>query len=116
MSETKSFTGIKYTEWAGTAGAADNAIIYTSGDVSGFNYHTISVTGTDPADIEVTADGTTWRVAATLLVDDVTTGGGIKVITIPTGKMGILQGIFKQIRVRQDGATDADAFGNHGTV
>ena len=116
MSETQSFTGDKYFEWAGTAGAADNALIYTSGDVSGFNYHTISVTGTDAADVEVTLDGTTWNLVSTLLADDVTTGGGVKVITIPTTKLGILHGQFKQIRVRQDGATDADAFGAHGNI
>lgn len=116
MTESYSLAGDSYVEWAGTAGAADNALIYTSGNVSRFNYHTISVTGTDPADVEVTLDGSTWNIVSTLLADDVTTGGGIKVITIPTGKLGILHGKFKQIRVRQDGATDADAFGAHGSI
>ncbi len=116
MSETQSFFGGKYVEWAGTAGAADNTLIYTSGDVSAFNYHSISVTGTDAADVEVTLDGTTWNIASTLLADDVTTGGGVNVITIPTGKLGILKGKFKGVRVRQDGATDADAFGAHGII
>jgi hypothetical protein len=116
MSETVAFRGDQYSEWAGTAGAADNALIYTSGNVSEFNYHTISVTGTDAADVEVTVDGSTWNIVSTLLADDVTTGGGVKVITIPTGKLGILHGQFKQIRVRQDGATDADAFGSHGNI
>ena len=116
MSETVAFKGESYFEWAGTAGAADNAIIYTSGDVSGFNYHTISVTGTDAADVEVSLDGSTWNIVSTLLADDVTTGGGVKVITIPTAKLGILHGQFKKIRVRQDGATDADAFGSHGNI
>lgn len=106
----------EYLEWAGTAGAADNALIYTSDNISRFNYHTISVTGTNAADIEVTLDGSTWNLIATLLADDVTTGGGVKVITIPTAKLGILQGKFKQIRVIQDGATDADAFGAHGSI
>lgn len=114
MSESYSLPGDVYLEWAGAAGAADNALIYTSGNVSRFNYHTIAVTGTNAADVEVTLDGTTWHVASTLLADDVTTGGGIAVITIPTGKLGILRGKFKQIRVRQDGVTDADAFGAHG--
>lgn len=105
-----------YQEWAGAAGSSDNDLIYTSGNVSRFNYHTIAVTGTNSADVEVTVDGSTWHVAATLLADDVTTGGGVVVITVPTGKLAILKGKFKQIRVRQDGATDADAFGAHGIV
>jgi len=116
MSESYSNAGDSYLEWAGTAGAADNAVIYTSGDVSRFNYHTIAVTGTSPSDVEVTLDGTTWHVVATVLADDVTTGGGIAVITIPTGKLGILRGKFKQIRVLEDGATDSDAFGAHGII
>lgn len=114
MSESYSNSGDSYLEWAGAAGSNDNDLIYTSGDVSRFNYHTIAVTGTDAADVEVTVDGTTWHVVATLLADDVVTGGGIAVITVPTGKLGVLRGKFKQIRVRQDGATDADAFGAHG--
>jgi len=116
MSESYSAIGDQYNEWSGAAGAADNALIYTSGNVSRFNYHSIAVTGTDPADVEVTLDGTTWHVVSTLLVDDVTTGGGVNVITIPTGNIGILKGKFKGIRVRQDGATDANAFGAHGWV
>jgi len=116
MSESYSLPCDQYIEWAGTAGAADNALIYASGNVSRFNYHTIAVTGTNSADVEATIDGTTWHVVATVLADDVTTGGGIAVITIPTGKLCILKGKFKQIRVRQDGATDANAFGAHGTI
>jgi len=102
-----------YLEWAGTAGAADNAVIYTSTDVSMYNYHTFTVSGTNSADVEVSHDGSTWDVAAVELTDDVTTGGGIKVITIPTGKTGVLKGKFKYIRINQDGATDADAVGAH---
>ena len=113
MSESYSQAGDSYSAWAGTAGAADNAVIYTSGDISKFNYHTIAVTGTSPSDVEVTIDGTTWHVASVTLIDNVTTGGGIQVITIPTGKMGYIRGKFKQLRVIEDGATDSDAFGAH---
>ena len=116
MSESYSNATDSYLEWAGTAGAADNAVIYTSPNVTRFNYHAISVTGTNDADIEATLDGTTWQLVATTLQDDVTTGGGIKVITIATGSIGVLKGKFKQIRVLQDGVTDADATGIHGIV
>lgn len=116
MTESYSSPGDRYVEWAGTAGAAENALIYTSPNVSRFNYHTIAVTGTNSADVEATIDGGVWHLVATLLADDVTTGGGVAVITIPTGKLAVLKGKFKQIRVRQDGVTDANAFGAHGTV
>jgi hypothetical protein len=109
--------GGAYLEFTGTAGAADNALIYTSGDVSAYNIHYIFVSGTNSADVEVSFDGTNYSSAVSvLLADDVTTGGGIKAITIPTGKVGILEGKFKNIRVRQDGVTDADATGAHGVV
>ena len=116
MSQVYPQAGGTYVSWAGTAGAADNVIIYTSGDISNYNYHTIAVTGTSSSDVEVTIDGTTWHVASVTLIDNVTTGGGIQVITIPTGKMGYLKGKFKQLRVREDGATDSDAFGAHSWV
>ena len=107
----------KYLEFTGTAGAADNAVIYTSPDVSAYNYHTIAVTGTNAADVEVSLDGTNWiGPVAVRLHDDVTTGGGIDVVSIPTGDFGILKGKFKNIRVLQNGATDANAYGAHGVI
>lgn len=106
-----------YLEFIGTAGAADNAVIYQSGDVSMYNYHTIEVTGTDAADVFVSVDGTNFvGPVGVRLHDDLTTGGGIDVITIPTGDIGILRGKYKAIKVQQDGATDANCRGAHGVI
>jgi len=105
-----------YLAWTGTAGAADNAVIYTSPDVSMYNYHTITVSGTSPADVYVSHDGTTYDLMAVTLTDDVTTGGGIKVVTIPTGKTGFFHGKFKYVRVIEDGATDSNALGAHSVI
>jgi len=106
-----------YLPWTGTNGAADNAVIYTSPDVSMYNYHTIKVSGTNSADVQVTLDGTNWTTAVAVeLADNVTTGGGVKVLSIPTGKVGVLRGKFRGIRVLQDGTTNANATGAHSVI
>ena len=106
----------QYLAWSGTAGAADNAVIYTSVDVSAYNFHTFTVSGTNSADVYVSHDGTTYDVISVRLTDDVTTGGGVNVITIPTGKSAFLFGKWKYIQVLQDGATDSNCVGAHGVV
>lgn len=110
-------TGIKYLNTAGarykssteTGGAtADNTVVYQSDDVSIYNYHAIENTSTtDPVDVYVSLDGTNYATAAAsaVLQDDVTTGGGIAVITIPVGKVGVVSGRYKKIKVLKDGAT-----------
>jgi hypothetical protein len=105
-----------YLPWSGTAGAADNAVIYQIDDASMYNYHTFTASGTSGCDVEVSHDGTTWNVIAVQLTSDVTTGGGIKVITIPTGSTAFLHGKFKHIRVLEDGATDANCVGAHSVI
>jgi len=105
-----------YLPWTGTAGAADNAVIYTSPDVTTYNYHTFTVSGTNSADVYVSHDGVTYDLMAVTLTDDVTTGGGVKVVTIPTGKTGFFKGKFKYIQVLQDGATDANCLGAHSVI
>lgn len=95
----------------GTASGAtqtDNTVIYTSADVTPYNYHIIENTSTtDPIDVYVSVDGTNYAAlaASVTLHDDVTTGGGIKVVSIPAGKIGILTGKYKRIRVLKNGAT-----------
>lgn len=106
--------------WSGLAGAADNAVIYTSVDVSGYNYHTIENRSGNSVDVQVTTDGTfnaSQPSAAVLLTDDVTTGGGVLVLAIPTNKTGVLRGKFKNIQVSQVGAgtiTAGTVVGAHG--
>lgn len=102
-----------YLEFQGTAGSADNDVIYQSGDVSMYNHHAITVSGVDNADVYGAVDGTNYVLVSVELTDDVTTGGGVKVVTIPPGKTGIVRGKYKKIRVLQDGATTANCIGAH---
>lgn len=107
--------------WTGGAGAADNTVIYTSPDVSAYNYHIIENTSGETMDIFVSVDGTNFTTAAAAveLIDDVTTGGGVKSITIPTTKTAILKGKFSKIRVDQNGAgvpAAGEVRGAHGVI
>ena len=88
------------------AGAADNAVLYTSPDVSKFNYHIIDNRSGESVDIWVSVDGTNYAqtAASVRLIDDVTTGDGVNVIDIATTKTGILRGKFRNVRVIQKGA------------
>jgi hypothetical protein len=88
------------------AGAADNAVLYTSPDVSKFNYHIIDNRSGETVDIWVSVDGTNYAqtAASVRLIDDVTTGDGVNVIDIATTKTGILRGKFRNVRVIQKGA------------
>lgn len=104
-----------YLSAAGTVGVNDNDVVYTSPDVSMYSTHSIECTvGT--VDIQVTLDGTNWNTtqAAVLLHDDVTTGGGVKVLTIAAGKIGSLKGKYKNIRILQNGATASNCRIFHG--
>lgn len=115
----------KYLEWSGAAGSNDNDVIYTSPDVSGYNYHTVTVSGTDSADVYVSVDGVTYDLMSVSLTDDAYDGettaeavqhNAARVVTIPTGKTGYFEGKYKRVRVIQDGATDSDAIGAHGNI
>ena len=88
------------------AGSADNAVLYTSPDVSKFNYHIIDNRSGETVDIWVSVDGTNYAqtAASVRLIDDVTTGDGVNVIDIATTKTGILRGKFRNVRVIQKGA------------
>jgi len=103
-------SGGDYTNGAASAaGAADNAVLYTSLDVSKYNYHIIENESGATVDVFVSVDGTNYSTAAAsvVLVDDVTTGGGIAVIDIADNKIGVLRGKFRKVRVIQKGAGTA---------
>lgn len=103
------FKATPYINNSATGGAqTDNTIVYTSSDISIYNQHVIENTSaTDPVDVYVSLDGTNYLAlaASVSLHDDVTTGGGIKVVTIPAGKAGILEGVYSTIQVLKDGIT-----------
>jgi len=103
-----------YQDFTGAAGTNDNDVVYTSGDVSSYNQHVIEATA-GTVDIQVSVDGTNWNTtpAAVLLHDDVTTGGGVLSASIASGKVGILKGKYKKIRLLQNGATASNARGAH---
>lgn len=106
--------------FTGAAGAADNDALYISGDVSAYSYHLIENRSGVAIDVHVTSDGTfnaSQPAAAVLLTDDVTTGGGVKVVSIAANKSGILRGKFKKIRIDQAAAGSISAgavVGFHG--
>jgi len=109
-----------YVVTDGTAGAADNNVIYTSGDISMYDHHVIeNISGAAAAvDVQVSLDGTNYNATAVAvqLLDDVTTGGGVKSLTIAQNKVGVIRGKFKGLRVLQNGAGAANARVAHGVA
>lgn len=94
------------------AGVSDNDLCYTSGDVSDFAVTVIeAVTGT--VDLEVTLDGTYWNTTPPAVLLHDATASGTYSTTIAAGKIGILKGRYKGVRVRQNGATAATIRGAH---
>lgn len=108
-----------WREFSGSATPADNVVIYTSPDVHVYNVHYIHVTGSNAADVEVTFDGTNWSTAVGVFIMDNATDALVDV-SIPAGKIGRLDGKYKQIRVKQDGLTSpvgtATVVGAHGVI
>jgi len=94
----------KYVAASTTGG--DNAVVYTSGDVSMFNYHVIESI-TTAHDVEASIDGTNFVLVYT--EDTQNVANTVMAITIPAGEFGILKGKFKKIRVLQDGAGAASS-------
>lgn len=96
------------------AGTADDDVLYTSTDITSYDRHIIENESGNAVDVYVSVDGTNYSTAAVsaYLIDDVTTGGGIKSITIPDNKVGIIEGKFKKLRILQIGAGTPSA----GTV
>lgn len=89
------------------AGAADNDVLYTSGDVSKKNYHVIQNKDTVVVDVEASVDGTTFTLVH--VSDTRAAFGDSHVATIPGGEIGILRGKFKKIRVLQAAAGTIEA-------
>jgi len=92
------------------ATAVDNSVIYESpGDMSGYNTFMIENTSSvDPVTVQISLDGLNYSTdVAALLADDVTTGGGVKVLSIPTGKFAVVKDVrWKTIRVLKNGITN----------
>lgn len=98
-----------FQPWSGAAGAADNDVLHTLTDASMWNMYAVENRSAVAVDVQVTLDGTfnaSQPSAAVELTDDVTAGGGIRSITIPSNKTGVLRGIgkFKSVRTSQAAA------------
>lgn len=100
-----------YLEFTGAAGGADNAVIYTSGDVSMYNTHYVQATA-GTVDVDVTLDGTNW-IAAVAGRSLVATASTTHVVDAASGVCLEIKGKFKKIRVLQKGATASNARGAH---
>lgn len=103
-----------YLQFTGAAGAADNAVIYLSPDVSAYNVHYIEATA-GTIDVDVSLDGTNW-IAAVAAVSLVTTTPTTRVVEAAAGVCLELRGKFKAIRVLQKGAVASNARGAHGVI
>ena len=98
------------------ASAVENTVLYTSNDISSYNYHVFECTA-GTVDFYVSVDGTNFSAVAASVeaLNDVTTGGGIKIITLPTASgVAVLRGKFRKLRIIQDGTTISNVRGFHG--
>lgn len=101
------------------AGAADDDVLYTSGDVSMYNYHAIQNNDTVNIDVHVSLDGTTFVGPHAVQTSATVSPGTTLVTVIAAGTVGVLRGKFNNIRVDQ-AAVGAVEAGNvliaHGVV
>jgi hypothetical protein len=103
-----------YLQFVGAAGAADNAVIYLSPDVSAYNVHYVEATA-GTVDVDVSIDGTNF-IAAAAGVSLITTTPATRVVEAASGVCLEIRGKFKAIRVNQKGATASNARGAHGVI
>ena len=98
-----------YLEATNAAGAADNDVLYTSPDVSAYNYHVIQNNDTMNIDVHVSVDGTTFVGPAAVQTNAVTAPGTTLVTVIAASTAGVLRGKYKNIRVDQAAAGTCEA-------
>lgn len=98
-----------YLEWTGIASAVVATPVYTSPDVSMYNFHTFeAVTNTAKIEVQVSSAGT-W-LAKSVFVD------GVIAATIAAGKIGELNGKYYAVRMKPNAAASTNGFGAHGVV
>jgi len=78
-------------------GSADNEVLYTSQQVDQYDEHHIHCTA-GAVTVEVTLNGSDWAEV-----------GG----TVAVGNLSSLTGVYKKIRVKQDGGTNSAAIVSH---
>ena len=88
-------------------GVADNDVLHTSGqDVDRYGEHYIQAS-VGAVDVEVSLDGVAFSAAVAL--EDLQSATGTMVLLTAGTNVYRLKGYFKKIRVRQSGATGAQA-------
>ena len=92
----------------GGSSAADNALQYTSSDVSQYNRYMVEAI-TTAVDVEVSIDGTNWTTDAVFVQTLGAATSATWVNAIPAGDIGIVHGCFSKIRVRQAAAGGASS-------
>ena len=104
-----------YLTWAGTAGTNDDDVVYTSPDVSEFNFHMIEATA-GALDVWGSMDGVNYSPVALAGNAVNNASSTARATSISAGNMVQIWGKWKHIRVDQTGATAANGRGSHGVV
>lgn len=107
MASTRNFTNMrKVAEFSGT-GASDNDVLLTVEDAR--EYDTFVLMSTAGAvDVQITLDGSNWSSAALSLTDMGATTTDPVIVTVADRVYGF-RGIFRGVRVLQNGSTAASA-------
>ena len=96
------------------ANATDNTVVYTSGDISQFNIHTIEGV-TANADVFVSLDGTTFTTNPIYLRDLYAASPDANYTpTVAANKVYMLVGKFKKIKIQNAGAAASTVKVLHG--
>lgn len=99
-------------EFTGAVGTNDNDTVYTSPDISMYDTHYIEGTA-GTVDVQVSVDGTNFNTTPAVVQLHDATASATYSATIASGKLGILRGKYKAIKILQNGATAANARGAH---
>lgn len=107
MATTRNFTDMRtVSEFSGT-GVSDNDVLFTVSDARQYDAF-ILMSSAGAVDIQVTLDGTNWSTAPLSMTDmgAVTTD---PVLVTAANRVYGLRGLFRGLRVLQNGATAATA-------
>lgn len=89
-------------------GASDNDLLVTTTNVEKHSLFTL-MSSAGAVDVEVTLDGTNWSTVALAMEDQGATANATYVIVTAANRVYKFWGKYRQIRVRQNGATAATA-------
>lgn len=103
--------------WLGTIGVNAGDIIYTSPDVSMYSIHEFQGVTAGVFTVEVSLDGTNFSGAIFMSDQMVANPDGVRVgVSANLTSIYTVYGKFAAIRVKQSGATGANARGRHAVI